>query len=94
MRGVLLWITNLGWRLQRNAFGALAMMLGTMFAEPGSTAWVIGFMMPLMISALISLIYAWAFEHVTHAARRVQIQHGRDGWHRRGHAAGAVVSAI
>ena len=47
----------------------LSMMLGTMFVQsPGSTAWVIGFIMHLMISGLIALIYAWGFEHVTHGA--------------------------
>ena len=47
----------------------LSMMLGTMFVQPpGSAAWVVGFMMHLMISGLIALIYAAAFEHVTHRA--------------------------
>lgn len=46
----------------------LEMMLGTMVADPGSTAWIIGFAMHLMISGAIALIYAWAFEHVTHRA--------------------------
>lgn len=43
-------------------------MLGTMVADPGTTAWIIGFVMHLMISGLIALIYAWGFEHVTHRA--------------------------
>ncbi|NUR32947.1 MAG: hypothetical protein HOQ30_02980 [Gemmatimonadaceae bacterium] len=49
----------------------LSMMLGTMFVQPpGGTAWIVGFIMHLMISGLIALIYASAFEHVTH----------RSGW--------------
>jgi hypothetical protein len=46
----------------------LEMMLGTMFTDPGATAWIIGFVMHLMISGAIALIYAWAFEHITHRA--------------------------
>ncbi len=46
----------------------LEMMLGTMVLEPGSTAWIIGLMMHLMISGLIAIIYAWGFERVTHRA--------------------------
>lgn len=47
----------------------LSMMLGTMFvAPPGATAWIVGFLMHLMISGLIALLYAWGFEHVTHRA--------------------------
>lgn len=46
----------------------LEMMLGTMVADPGTTAWMIGFVMHLMLSGAIALIYAWAFEHVTHRA--------------------------
>ncbi len=47
----------------------LSMMLGTMFVQPpGATAWIVGFLMHLMISGLIALIYAWGFEHVTHRA--------------------------
>lgn len=46
----------------------LEMMLGTMVADPGPTAWMIGLAMHLMISGGIALIYAWAFEHVTHRA--------------------------
>jgi len=46
----------------------LEMMLGTMVTDPGTTAWIIGFVMHLMISGAIALIYAWAFEHVTHRA--------------------------
>ena len=45
----------------------LEMMLGTMLGlAPG--AWLIGFVMHLMISGAIALIYAWGFEHVTHRA--------------------------
>ena len=47
----------------------LSMMLGTMFVQPpGAVAWIVGFIMHLMISGLIALIYAWGFEHVTHRA--------------------------
>lgn len=46
----------------------LEMMLGTMIMEPGTTAWILGLVMHLMISGLIALIYAWVFEHVTHRA--------------------------
>ena len=47
----------------------LSMMLGTMFVQrPGATAWIIGFIMHLIISGLIALIYAWGFEHVAHRA--------------------------
>lgn len=46
----------------------IEMMLGTMVADPGTTAWAIGLVMHLMFSGLIALIYAWGFEHVTHKA--------------------------
>lgn len=45
----------------------LEMMEGTMVVQPpGATAWIVGFVMHLMISGLIALLYAWAFEHVAH----------------------------
>lgn len=45
----------------------LEMMEGTMLVHtPGTAAWVVGFVMHLMISGLIALAYAWAFEHVVH----------------------------
>ncbi len=44
------------------------MMLGTMVSAPGTTAWLIGLLMHLMLSVLIALIYAVGFEHVTHRA--------------------------
>ncbi len=46
----------------------LELMLGTMVSDPGPTAWMIGFVMHLMLSGAIALIYGWAFEHVTHRA--------------------------
>lgn len=46
----------------------LEMMLGTMVMDQGTTAWIIGFVMHLMISGAIALVYAWGFEHVTHRA--------------------------
>lgn len=44
----------------------LELMLGTMLLQPGTAAWVVGFMMHLMISGVIALIYAWGFETLTH----------------------------
>lgn len=46
----------------------LEMMLGTIVTDPGATAWIVGFVMHLMISGSIALIYASGFEHVTHRA--------------------------
>lgn len=47
----------------------LEMMLGTMLGmAPGLMTWVIGFVMHLIISGLIALIYGWAFERLTHRA--------------------------
>jgi len=61
---VLMWMARTMMGMPAN----LEMMLGTMLADPGTTAWMIGFVMHLMISGAIALIYAWAFEHVTHRA--------------------------
>ena len=44
------------------------MMLGTMFTAPDRGAWFIGFVMHMGFAILFALIYAWAFEHVTHRA--------------------------
>jgi hypothetical protein len=45
------------------------MMLGTMFvSSPGTAAWIAGLMFHLVLSAIIALIYAWGFEHVTYRA--------------------------
>jgi hypothetical protein len=44
----------------------LEMMLGTMMLQPGTSAFLLGLMMHLIISGLIALIYAWGFGHVTH----------------------------
>jgi hypothetical protein len=61
---VLAWLVRLA-GLQMNA----EMMLGSMMSSsPGATTWLIGFMIHLMISALIALAYAWGFERVTHRA--------------------------
>ncbi len=47
----------------------LELLLGTMIGlTPGTTAWLVGFVMHLMISGLIALAYAWAFENVLHRA--------------------------
>jgi len=48
----------------------LEMMLGTMFADPSTAAWLIGLLLHLMLSGAIALLYAWGFENVTH----------RSGW--------------
>jgi len=43
----------------------LELLLGTMIGlQPGQAAWIIGFVMHLMISGLIAIAYAWAFENV------------------------------
>jgi hypothetical protein len=46
----------------------LEMILGTIFTAPGNTAWMIGFVMHLVISGCIALLYAYGFENVTHRA--------------------------
>lgn len=46
----------------------LELMLGAMFVDPSTTAWMIGVVMHLMISGVIALAYAWGFENVTHRA--------------------------
>ncbi len=62
-------MTVLGWLVRRLGLEMNAeMMLGTMVSSPGLTAWLIGLMMHLVLSALIALAYAWGFEHVTHRA--------------------------
>lgn len=43
-------------------------MMGTLFLPPGPTAFWVGLAMHLMISGLIALVYAWAFETVTRRA--------------------------
>jgi len=64
---LLAWLVRLT-GLQMNA----EMMLGSMVSSsPGLTTWLIGFVMHLVISALIALIYAWGFERVTHRAGSV-----------------------
>ena len=58
----------------------LEMMLGTMMGmAPGIITWIIGFMMHLIISGLIALLYALGFEYIAH----------RSGW-----AVGAAFSII
>ena len=44
------------------------MMLGTMLSTPERGAWIIGFAIHMMLSVFFALIYAWAFENVTHRA--------------------------
>lgn len=44
-------------------------LMGTMvYQKPGGTAWVVGFVMHMMLSILIALIYMVGFEKVTHKA--------------------------
>lgn len=55
------------------AFGMpldVEMMLGTMFGfDAGETGtWILGFVIHLMLSGLIALLYAWGFEHITKRA--------------------------
>ena len=47
---------------------SLAMMLGTMFLTMGSRAWILGLFMHLAIGGVIGLVYALAFERLTHKA--------------------------
>jgi hypothetical protein len=43
------------------------MMLGTMLVSPpGGTAWLVGFGLHMILSAVIALAYAWGFEQVAH----------------------------
>lgn len=45
----------------------LELLLGTMVGlEPSTTAWIVGFVMHLVLSGGIALAYAWAFENVLH----------------------------
>lgn len=47
----------------------LELLLGTMIGlQPGTTAWIVGFVMHLVISGLIAIAYAWVFENVLHRA--------------------------
>lgn len=47
----------------------LEMMLGTMLGlSPGPLTWIVGFIMHLVISGLIAMLYALGFERVTHRA--------------------------
>ncbi|MGI8547270.1 MAG: hypothetical protein ACR2M1_08040 [Gemmatimonadaceae bacterium] len=61
---VLMWMGRTFMGMHMN----LSMMLGTMFLPMGAGAWIMGFIMHLIISGLIALIYAWGFENVTHKA--------------------------
>jgi hypothetical protein len=66
-------MTVLAWLVRRLGLDMNAeMMLGSMVSSsPGLATWLIGFVMHLVISALIALIYAWGFERVTHRAGAV-----------------------
>src|SRR5690606_35157864 len=46
----------------------LGMMLGTLFLPPGAVAWGVGFVVHLVVSGLIGLLYGRGFERVTHRA--------------------------
>ena len=46
----------------------LEMMLGTLFLPPGAVAWGVGFVVHLVVSGLIGLLYGRGFERVTHRA--------------------------
>lgn len=46
----------------------ISMTWGTMFLPAGSAAWILGFVIHLIVSGLFALGYAWAFENITHHA--------------------------
>jgi len=47
----------------------MSMMLGTMLGlTAGGAAWVVGFIMHLVISGALALVYGWVFERVVHHA--------------------------
>jgi hypothetical protein len=58
----------------RNVMGipaGMEMMLGTMVVPNAAlVAWLVGFGIHVLIGGVLALVYAWAFEHVTH----------RSGW--------------
>ena len=58
--------------IARNWMGIPAhmeMMLGTMVVrEAALTAWLVGFGIHVLIGGVLALVYAWAFEHITHRA--------------------------
>jgi hypothetical protein len=60
--------------IARNVMGIPAhmeMMLGTMVVPNAAlAAWLVGFGIHVLIGGVLALVYAWAFEHVTH----------RSGW--------------
>lgn len=62
---ILLWLARTILGMPMN----LSMLEGTLLVRPpGPVAWVVGFVMHLIISGLIALVYAWAFEHITRRA--------------------------
>jgi hypothetical protein len=65
-------MTVLGWLVRQAGLQMNAeMMLGTMVGPPGFGAWLAGFGIHLMLSALIAVAYASGFEYVTHRAGAV-----------------------
>lgn len=62
-------MTILGWLVRRMGVDMNAeLMLGTMMARPESGAWIIGFLIHMLIAVVFALIYAWGFERLTHRA--------------------------
>ncbi|HJU66481.1 MAG TPA: hypothetical protein VJ596_12415 [Gemmatimonadaceae bacterium] len=62
-------MTLLGWLVRQSGIELnTERMLGTMLTWPAGAAWLVGFAMHLMLSALFALAYAWGFEHITHRA--------------------------
>lgn len=59
---ILMWMARTFMGMQMN----LSMMEGTLFLPAGSAAWIMGFIMHLIMSGLIGLVYAWGFENLTH----------------------------
>lgn len=56
----------------RNLMGipaGIEMMLGTLVVPNAAlTAWLVGFAIHLLLGGVLALVYAWAFENVTHRA--------------------------
>jgi hypothetical protein len=46
----------------------MPMIWGTMLLPAGDEAWLLGLVIHLLVAALVGLVYAFAFEHVTHGA--------------------------
>lgn len=46
----------------------MAMIWGTMLLPAGYEAWLLGLVIHLLVAAIVGVLYAWSFEHVTHHA--------------------------